>query len=111
MDKSIYRFIIRHSKAQQIKILLVTFLSLPIYYLSLDIPKRIVNGTLQAKPGEFPKALEFSGYSIAYLDHLELLFVLCGIFLGLVFLNGGYKYYINVYKGLLGERMLRRLRR
>ena len=27
-----------------------------------------------------------------------------------MFINGGFKYYINVYKGQLGERMLRRLR-
>ena len=39
-----------------------------------------------------------------------LLGALCGMFLALVFINGGFKFYINVYKGLLGERMLRRLR-
>jgi len=32
------------------------------------------------------------------------------IFLTLVFINGGFKYYINTFKGRLGERMLRRLR-
>ncbi|MEO1200237.1 MAG: ABC transporter ATP-binding protein, partial [Pseudomonadota bacterium] len=36
--------------------------------------------------------------------------VLCFIFLGLVVLNNVVKYVLNVYKGLLGERMLRRLR-
>ena len=36
--------------------------------------------------------------------------MLCGIFLVLVFINGGFKYYINTYKGQLGERMLRRFR-
>ena len=28
----------------------------------------------------------------------------------LVFINGGFKYFINVYRGAAGERMLRRLR-
>src|SRR6202007_2357344 len=36
--------------------------------------------------------------------------VLCAAFLGLVFINGGFKYYINTFKGRLGERMLRRFR-
>ena len=36
--------------------------------------------------------------------------LLCGIFLALVLINGGFKYYINTLKGQLGERMLRRFR-
>ena len=44
------------------------------------------------------------------LDQVPYLFTLCGIFLALVFINGGFKYQINVYRGQLGERMLRRLR-
>src|SRR5260370_13321918 len=36
--------------------------------------------------------------------------VLCALFLILVLFNGAFKYYINAYKGQLGERMLRRFR-
>ena len=36
--------------------------------------------------------------------------VLSGIFLGFVIINGLFKYYINIFKGRLGERMLRRMR-
>ncbi len=36
--------------------------------------------------------------------------MLCAIFLVLVFVNGGFKYFINTLKGQLGERMLRRFR-
>src|SRR6267154_1442486 len=36
--------------------------------------------------------------------------MLCAIFLVLVFVNGGFKYFINPLKGQLGERMLRRFR-
>ena len=32
------------------------------------------------------------------------------MFLVLVLINGGFKYVINVYQGIVGERMLRRLR-
>ena len=35
---------------------------------------------------------------------------LSGVFLLLVIINGLFKFYINTYKGRLGERMLRRLR-
>ena len=36
--------------------------------------------------------------------------MLCGAFLALVCVNGAFKYFINVYRGKLGEQMLRRLR-
>ena len=41
---------------------------------------------------------------------LEYLFLLSGIFLGLIVLNGWLKFRINTMKGWMGERMLRRLR-
>ena len=36
--------------------------------------------------------------------------LLCVGFLLLVLINGAFKYYINTFKGQLGERMLRRFR-
>src|SRR5882757_2575524 len=45
-----------------------------------------------------------------HFDRIEYLLVLSFLFLAMVFINGGFKLYINVYKGKLGERMLRRLR-
>lgn len=44
------------------------------------------------------------------MDRLELLFGLSLMFLGLVIVNGAFKFWINLQKGILGERMLRRLR-
>ena len=44
------------------------------------------------------------------LGQIEYLLMLCAVFLGLVLVNGGFKYVINVYRGVVGERMLRRLR-
>ncbi|MGH6719181.1 MAG: ABC transporter transmembrane domain-containing protein, partial [Alphaproteobacteria bacterium] len=41
---------------------------------------------------------------------MPLLYAFCALFLALVLINGAFKYYINVQKGFLGERMLRRLR-
>ena len=44
------------------------------------------------------------------LDRFEYLYALCAAFLALVCVNGLFKYYINTYKGRVGERMLRRMR-
>ena len=44
------------------------------------------------------------------LSQVHYLFALCGIFLLLVLINGAFKYVMNVYQGIVGERMLRRLR-
>jgi len=106
MEPTIYRFIFRYSKREQIVLLLVTLLSFPFLYYSLDLPKRIINDALGAKGStEFPTDL--FGYQV---DQLTYLWVLSGMFLALVCVNGAFKYHINVAKGQLGERMLRRLR-
>ncbi len=123
MERTIYKFIFRYSKRQQIFILCFTLLSLPFYYASLDIPKLIVNNVLtdipeyvpesmreSATADSVPRYLEVMGIQLGDVDRLHLLAIYCGLFLFLVLMNGGFKWFINVYKGLLGERMLRRLR-
>lgn len=106
MESTIYRFILRYSKREQIILLVMTLISFPFLYYSLDLPKRIVNEALGAKGGtDFP--ITFLGIE---LQQLEYLWTLSGLFLVLVFINGGFKYWINVYRGRLGELMLRRLR-
>ena len=115
MDKDIYKFIFKHTKGQQIFILLVTVVSMPFYYASLDIPKLIINSALRVDDpavvgDEFPRPLTILGIEIMDMEQLTLLGALCVIFLFLVLVNGGFKMYINIYKGRMGERMLRRLR-
>lgn len=106
MDSNIFKFILRHSSREQVYILIITLISFPFVYYSLDLPKQIVNGAIDDKhAGDFPKAV--FGY---HFDRIEYLLLLSFLFLALVFINGGFKLYINVYKGKLGERMLRRLR-
>ena len=102
MQPTIFGFIRRYSWRQQLAILLVTVLSFPFLYASLDLPKQIINDAL----GE-PDGGAILGYE---LDQLEYLMVLCTVFLVLVLINGAFKYFINVYKGVVAERMLRRLR-
>ena len=115
MESTVYKFIFRYSRKEQVFILLFTLLSLPFYYASLDIPKLIVNNVLadpdSLAPGSADlRAIVILGIPLGEMERLWLLALYCGLFLALVLANGGFKYVINVYKGLLGERMLRRLR-
>ncbi len=103
MDKTLFKFIWRYSKKQQITLLLVTLISFPFLYFSLDLPKTIINDAIAGR--DFPRDL--FGYK---LEQIEYLLVLCFAFLGLVLINGGFKFWINVFRGRMGERMLRRMR-
>ena len=103
MEKSIFRFVLRHSTRQQVVILLLTLSSFPFLYYSLELPKQIVNDAIGGQ--SFPK--EFLGFQFEQVPYLMLL---SGMFLTLVLVNGAFKFRINTLKGRLGERMLRRLR-
>src|SRR5262249_39374997 len=95
--------ILRYSLRQQIFVLVLTLASFPFLYYSLKLPKEIVNHAISGK--HFPQ--NFLGLEFNQVPYLMFL---CGIFLTLVLINGGFKYYINTFKGRLGERMLRRFR-
>lgn len=103
MESSIFRFVFKYSRREQILLLIFTALAFPFLYLSLDLPKTIINEAIGGR--DFPRTV--FGYEFAQIPFLMLL---SGIFLALVFINGGFKYFINVYRGVVGERMLRRLR-
>jgi putative ABC transport system ATP-binding protein len=103
LQPSIYRFILRHSLPQQIILLVLTLLSFPFLYYSLELPKIITNKAIKAK--YVPQT-----YFGIQFDQIHYLMLLCVLFLILVLINGGFKYFINTYKGRLGERMLRRFR-
>ena len=105
MEKSVFKYILRYSARQQVWMIIVSAFSFPLLYLFYELPKNIINGAITADPERFP--VEVFGLE---LGHVPFLLVLCVAFLGLVIVNQGFKYYINVYKGLTGERMLRRLR-
>jgi ABC-type multidrug transport system fused ATPase/permease subunit len=103
MEPSIFRFVLRFSRKEQIRLLLMTLAAFPFLYLSLDLPKTIIN---EAISGDiFP--VDFLGQSF---EQIPYLMILCVSFLALVLVNGAFKYVVNVYRGVVGERMLRRLR-
>jgi putative ABC transport system ATP-binding protein len=103
LEPTLYRFILRYSRPEQLYLLLFTLVSFPFLYYSLDLPKLIVNRAISGK--DFP--LTFLGIK---LNQIPYLLVLCGVFLLLVLINGWFKLHINIKKGQVGERMLRRLR-
>jgi putative ABC transport system ATP-binding protein len=124
MEKSLLKYIWTHTRSQQLWILLVVFISMIPYFLSLNLPKSIVNGPIQGKGFESPGATqnflpisfylpglgEIQLFEGVPLDRFWTLMALSGVFLLLVIINGLLKFYINTYKGRLGERMLRRIR-
>ena len=103
MEKSLFSFIWRYSARQQLVILLITVIAYPVTYALLELPKLIVNDAIQGE--NFPREVA----SVEF-DQISYLVLLCLTFLGLVVASNGIKLALNVYKGRLGERMLRRLR-
>jgi putative ABC transport system ATP-binding protein len=130
IDKSFFRYVWRNSRREQIAILLIVLASLPLYFWSLDLPKSIVNDAIVGKAfkvGEetvktirafrmgfsLPDFLGGGSYQLfggVDMSRTAYLFALSMIFLVLVLINGGFKWLINLQKGVMGERMLRRLR-
>ena len=106
MEKTIYRYVWKHSPRQQITLTVMAVASFPFLYAFYELPKMIINQAIGGKDIEFPYDL----FGLMNLDQENFLFLLCGAFLTLVVVNQAFKYIINVYKGLTGERMLRRLR-
>lgn len=104
MERGIFHFIVRHSARDQIVLVLLSFAALPFLYFSFELPKTIVNQAIGGEGG-FPKTL--LGQS---LEQIPYLFVLCGIFLGLVLINGAFKFFTSTYRYRVGDRLLRRLR-
>ena len=90
MERGVFQFVFRYSKAQQLVLILVVIASLPFYFFSLDIPKQIVDKAIRGS--DFP-----TNYFGLELDQVPFLMVLCAIFLILVVVNGGFKFFLNVF--------------
>ena len=109
MEKSIFRYILRYSTPQQFYLIAITVASYPFLFMSLELPKIIVNEAIDGHGPPF--VFRLMGYE-ADIESTQIQFLL-GLsltYLFLVLMNGAFKYHINVYKGQLSERLLRRLR-
>ena len=127
MESNLLKYIWKHSKSDQLWMLIVILASMPTYFLSLELPKRLVNGPIQGVGFENPddvgvflqtslpfgetlfgrEIVLFSGFE---MERISFLMALSITFLLLVIANGLFKLYINTFKGRMGERLLRRLR-
>jgi len=135
MEKSLFRYVWRHTKREQFGILIIIVLAQIFYFLSLNIPKTIVNEAIQGR--SFPKdaagkvvegaTTNFFAINVPIpgfisdvgsirlfdgvpLEQIPYLIALSLLFLAMVIINGQFKLNINTNKGRMGERMLRRLR-
>jgi len=103
MERRLFRYIWQHSRREQIVLLALTVLTFPVLYLTLELPKRIINDAIGAESPDYALA----GVEIGQIGYLLLL---CAAFLGAVIVWGLVKMRLNTMKGILAERLLRRFR-
>ena len=127
LDKNMMRYIWRYTRLEQMWIIFVVAASMPPYFFSLTLPVLIINGPIQGEGFEDATAtknfleidftlpdwmggMRFDLLEGWAMERWPYLIALSCLFLALVCINGLFKFYINTYKGRLGERMLRRMR-
>lgn len=103
MDRTLFTFIWKYSKRDQIILLLVTVLTFPFLYATLELPKRIINDAI----GATVSSVEMFGIQ---MTQVQFLLTLCFGFLAAVLVHGLLKMRLNTMKGVLAERLLRRFR-
>ncbi len=103
MSKNFLSYVWAFSARQQLVILILTAASFPLLYMTLELPKQIINDAIGGD--QFPYTI--LGFSF---DQIEYLFFLCAAYLFFVLSGGLLKMQTNTYKGVVGERLLRRLR-
>ena len=103
MSTSLLTFIWKYSARSQVILLILTVISFPILYLSLELPKQIINEAIGSST--FP--ISMLGFSLSQFEYLASL---CIAFLLTVIVSGVLKMQTNIYKGVVAERLLRRFR-
>ncbi len=103
IERSLFGFIWKFSKRDQLILLMVTLTLFPLLYLTLELPKQIINDAI----GSGSPTITAYGYEF---DQITYLMMLCGGFLLAVLCHGLLKMRINTMKGVLAERLLRRFR-
>ncbi len=103
MEKTLFGFIWKYSRREQIVLLIATVSLFPLLYLSLELPKRIINDAIGAKTDP----VSMFGFEI---PQVTFLMILCGLFLFTVTVHGLLKMRVNTMQGIMAERLLRRLR-
>ena len=124
MERNVFSFILKYSYKQQIVLVALAVINMPITFFGYTLVEKIINEGIQGirkvetqvdgakqvlkQPIDFPEPLFFD--FLPALDHVSYLLALVGIFLANILILQGIKYALNVYRGVTAERMLRRLR-
>jgi len=103
MEKNIFRYILRFSLREQAALVLISAGALPLLYLTLELPKTIVNQAIEGT--DFPRIVLGQEW-----EQIPYLLLLCGVFLALVVASGVIKYFASTFRYRVGDRLLRRLR-
>lgn len=103
IERTIFAFIWKYSKREQLALLLITLTLFPLLFLTLELPKRIINDAIGANAA----VVDVFGFQISQIGFL---FLLSCLFLMSVLVHGLVKMRVNTMKGAMAERLLRRLR-
>jgi ABC-type multidrug transport system fused ATPase/permease subunit len=103
MERTLFSFIWKYSRKSQLILLVVTLLTFPLLFATLELPKRIINDAIGGSGESITK------FGIQF-NQTQLLLVLCFGFLVVVLAHGMLKMQLNTMKGVLAERLLRRFR-
>jgi putative ABC transport system ATP-binding protein len=103
MERSLFSFVWKYSRSEQLILLVLTVLTFPILYATLELPKIIINDAIGAET----RMVDVFGFEITQTGYL---FLLCFAFLLTVIAWGLVKMRLNTMKGIMAERLLRRFR-
>lgn len=103
LTDGIFKLILRRTRVRQAVLLVIAAAAMPTLYLTLEIPKHIVNHAIA--PAN--KIIEID--DIAFTQ-IQFLVMLCFLYLASLLVNGSIKYWLNVYQGRVGELLIRCLR-
>jgi ABC-type multidrug transport system fused ATPase/permease subunit len=92
LPRHLYRYILTTSWRHQIPLLVLTVAIFLLQVVPLELQRRIVNDAVKNR-------------------HYQAILVLCTVYLGAVFVQGGTKLAMNIYRGWVGEEAKRDLRR
>ena len=79
MDRSLFGFIIRYSKRDQLLIVPLVVATMVVYYLSLDLPKTIINQAIQGTAFKQADTTHWFGLDLERLPYLLALVTVAGL--------------------------------
>ncbi|MFW8595037.1 ABC transporter ATP-binding protein [Cribrihabitans neustonicus] len=91
------------TRARQLGLVVLSLSSMPLLYLSLELPKQIVNNVLDG----YAAPVSFLGVE---LQQVKVLALLSSAYFITILLHGINKYCLNVFRGRVAEHFLRQLR-